>query len=94
MAVIERGWEQEADESLLAICNEEARALLTNNVGDFVAVVRLWAVESRSHPGLIFTSDASMPRHRDSIGGYVAALDEVLRLHPEIEALRDRILWL
>lgn len=94
VAAVERGWEQEADEPLLSICTQDARALLTNNVGDFVTVARHWATETRSHFGLIFTSDASMPRGRDSIGRYVEALDEILRLHPGADALRDLQLWL
>lgn len=93
-AAMEQGWEREDDESLLNSCAEQIRALLTNNVGDLVIVVRTWAAETRSHSGLIFTSDASMPRGRDCIGRYVTALEEILRLHPQDGAIRDRLLWL
>lgn len=74
VAATERGWEEE-DESLLGVCTAEGRALVTNNVGDFTVIARRWATEIRSHAGLIFTSDASMPRHRETIGRYVHALD-------------------
>ena len=122
VAAVERGWERTDDEALLSICGEEARALLTSNVGDFATIARRWAAEGRHHAGLIFTADASLPRHRDGIGRYVAlddllrssptgltpaahtpagpagptslALDELLRLHPDDDALRDRVHWL
>lgn len=94
VAVQERGWEREDDESLLTVCDDEHRALLTNNVGDFVTISRSWAVEGRSHSGLIFTSDVSMPRGRHTIGRYLAALEEILLAHPDEHALQDQVLWL
>lgn len=93
-AAKERGWKECGDESLLGICTAEGRALVTNNVADFTVIARRWATESRSHAGLIFTSDASMPRHRGTIGRYVNALDRLHRMHTERDALRDRIHWL
>jgi len=60
-AAVERGWHREPDEVLLTLCAGEQRTLLTNNVGDFMAIVRSWAVSGQHHAGLIFTSDASLP---------------------------------
>jgi len=94
VAAIERGWETEDDEPLLALCDQEQRALMTNNVADFAVISRNWAVEGRRHAGLIFTSDASMPRNRDSIGRYVEALAEMLRSNPGHDAFVDRVHWL
>lgn len=94
VAAIERGWETEADVPLLALCDQEQRALLTNNVADFAVISRNWAVEARRHSGLIFTSDASMPRNRDSIGRYVEALAELLGSNPGHDAFVDRVHWL
>ena len=94
MAVIERGWESEDDDSLLALCHQERRALLTNNVADFIVIARRWAAEGREHSGLIFTSDSSMPRSRATIGRYVEALEELLRTRPTDDALTDRVHWL
>ena len=94
VAAIERGWEAEDDEALLVACEREERALLTNNVGDFVVIARRWAVEGRRHAGLVFTSDASMPRNRDTIGRYAEALDALLASHPKDDALADRTHWL
>ena len=94
VAAIERSWEAFLDEALLEACQSEQRALLTNNVGDFATIARNWAAQGRRHCGLIFTSDASMPRSRDRIGRYVAARDALLTVNPRPVALLDQIHWL
>lgn len=94
VAAVERGWQLLADEELLSVCAGEQRALLTNDVGDFALVARRWNAEGRGHAGLVFTSDASMPRSRRSIGVYVEALDAVMKANLGNDALADRIWWL
>lgn len=94
VAAVENGWHQEDDEPLLALCVADRRALLTNNVGDFTAIARRWVVDGRQHCGLIFTSDASLPRGRDTIGKFVGLLDELLELHSELDAFTNRVHWL
>ncbi len=94
IAAIEKGWEAEEDEWLLEACTREARALVTNNVGDFVVIARLWAAQGRSHAGLIFTSDATMPRARHAIGRYVDSLEALLDANPADTAFIDRVHWL
>lgn len=94
VAAIEVGWNELDDPVLFEQCVEDGRALLTNNVRDFVPIVREWAAEGRSHHGLILTSDASMPRTRDNVGGYVDALDSLLAEHPDDDAFVNRVHWL
>jgi predicted nuclease of predicted toxin-antitoxin system len=94
MAVSDRGWEPEDDASLLALCTQELRALLTTNVSDFTAIARAWAVEGRQHSGLVFTSDVSMPRGRNAIGRSLEALDGLMRANPADDAFADRVHWL
>lgn len=94
IAVIERGWETEDDETLFVLCDEESRTLVTNNVADFTVIARRWAVEGRRHSGLIFTSDASMPRTRHAIGRYVEELSGLLLAHSTSDAFADRVHWL
>lgn len=94
VAAIERGWEREEDEALLVTCGEEGRALLTNDVADFMVLCRAWAADGRSHSGLIFTSDAAMPRSRRTIGHFVVALEDLLIRQPADDALQDQVHWL
>lgn len=94
VAAIERGWETEDDESFLVFCDQEQRALLTNNVADFTLIALRWAAEGRQHCGLIFTSDASLPRGRHTIGRYVSTLHELLCANPQDGAFADRVHWL
>ena len=94
VAAIERAWEAIDDEALLEACQGEERALLTNNVADFEIIARRWAPQGRRHHGLIFTSDASMPRGRHTIGHYVTKLDDLLTVHRRLDALIDQIHWL
>jgi hypothetical protein len=93
VAAIEQGWEWELDEPLLALCASEQRALVTNNVADFTAIARRWAAQGRSHAGLVFTSDASLPRTRATIGRYVQLLHDLMTEHSE-DALVDGVHWL
>ena len=94
VAAIEMGWETEGDESLLNLCHSEQRVLLTNNVADFVTIIRRWALEGRSHSGLMFTSDTSLPRGRSTIGTYVARLEELLDSNVRGNAFLDCVHWL
>ena len=94
IAVTERGWHAENDEPLLERCVEEPRALMTNNVADFAQIARRWAAQGRRHAGLIFISDTSMPRGRDTIGRFVEAFDELMRANQSETALDDRVIWL
>jgi hypothetical protein len=94
VAAIERGWETEDDEPLLEICEQEQRALLTNNIDDFAVLARRWATEGHRHAGLIFTSDVSMPRNRRTIGRYIDRLDRLLQSNPRDDAFADRLHWL
>lgn len=94
VAAVERGWEVEEDESLLTICADELRALLTNDVADFIGIARSWAAEGQNHAGLIFTADGRMPRTRDMVGRYVDALDALLVENRSDDAFTNRIHWL
>jgi hypothetical protein len=90
----DRGWSLDDDERLLSSCAEQQRALLTNNVGDFMLIGRRWALEDRQHFGLIFTSDRSLPRSRQTIGTSVSLLGSLLSANPDPSALVDQIQWL
>jgi predicted nuclease of predicted toxin-antitoxin system len=94
VTVSERGLKGASDESLLLLCAAEHRALVTNNVRDFVPFARAWAAAEREHAGLLFTADASLPRHKGAIGRFVAVLTALMDGHPGERALADQIRWL
>jgi hypothetical protein len=93
-AALERGWQAEDDETLLGLCAAEARALVTSNVADLAVIARRWAATGRQHAGLIFTSDQSLPRGRNTVGRFVACLHGLLSENPADAALAGQIRWL
>lgn len=90
----EQGWEAEDDEPLLDLCASDGRALLTNNVADFAVIARQWQSQGRTHHGLIFTSDHSMPRSRNTIGQYVELLAVLMTDNPGHDGFVHRVHWL
>ena len=82
------------DESLLALCDRESRALMTNNARDFVPLVRARAAAGQDHAGLLLTSDVSLPRHKGTIGEYVALLAALMTAASGDRALVNQVRWL
>jgi hypothetical protein len=92
--VSERGLKGLDDEALLALCEVESRALLTNNVRDFVPITRAWAAAGRDHAGMVLTSDASLPRGKRTIGRYVELLSALMDANRAERALAGQVRWL
>jgi len=82
-----------ADRPLLETAATEERALVTNNVRDFAPIAVSWAAEGRDHHGLIFTSDRSLPRSRNTIGLFVDVLRRLLDAEPAADALPNQVRW-
>lgn len=94
VTAFEMDWHTEDDETLLTLCTGQRRALLTNNVADFAAVTDRWQAEGRSHFGIIYTSDASLPRAPAMIGTYRDRLAQLMLTHPADDELVDMVCWL
>ncbi|MEI6621283.1 MAG: DUF5615 family PIN-like protein [Actinomycetes bacterium] len=94
VTAFELDWHTEDDETLLTLCAGQRRALLTNNVADFAVVTRAWQAEGRSHCGVIFASDASLPRVLAMIGTYLDRLAQIMTTHPGDNELLDVVCWL
>ena len=94
VTVSERGMKGLDDETLLAFCDAESRALLTNNARDFVPLVRAWVAAGREHAGVVLTSDASLPRTKGAIGRYVALLSALMSANAADRALAGQVRWL
>lgn len=78
-----------SDEDLVAEALAARRVILTNNVGDFAQLAM-----TVDHYGMVFTSDRSLSRSRQTIGLYVETLDRFLNQHVKDAALRGQWLWL
>ena len=83
-----------ADEELLRRMAGERRAIVTNNVKDFVPLATRAALAAGEHHGLLLTSDRTMPRRLDAIGRLVDALDRFLQRHNGEDSCRNQVQWL
>ena len=82
------------DRVIFAAAVAAGRALVTNNVVDYVPLCHGVAISGQGHSGLLLTSDRSLPRDRPAIGRTVTVLAALLTAHPTDDALRNRVLWL
>ena len=82
------------DRDLFELMAAKGRAIFTANVAGFMVLVSQLALEGRDHHGLLLTSDAAMPRSRNTIGLYVRTIDRYLIAHPTEDALRNHVDWL
>jgi hypothetical protein len=72
----------------------ERRALVTENVADFLPLLATAAIRGDDHFGVVLTSSRQFPRRRRAIGRLVVALDAFLATHPADDALRGQSWWL
>lgn len=83
-----------SDEELFRRMTQEQRAIMTNNVKDFVPLTSQAALDGDDHYGVLLTSDRSMPRRSDTIGRMVGALDAFLRCYQDKDGYCNQVQWL
>lgn len=83
-----------SDPELWATLQSERRALLTENVGDFMPLVHQAVAAHEEHWGIVFSSPRSMPRGSGTIGLFVDRLGEFLEEHSGEEDFRNGVHWL
>ena len=83
-----------SDRDVLALATTQRRAVVTENVADFIELHRVAVITRTSHFGLIFTSPRQFPRTRRAIGRLVRALEALLAAYPMTDGLRDQTWWL
>jgi len=83
-----------SDGELLRRMAQERRAIMANNVKDFMPLATRAALGADDHYGLLLTSDRSMPRRTDAIGRFVDALDAFLQCHQGEDSCYNQIRWL
>lgn len=81
------------DRELWKRASAEGRAVMTEDVADFMPLAREAAAAGERHFGVIFTSPRSLPRGTGTIGVYVERLDRFLRDRPADDALTDQVYW-
>ena len=82
------------DQAVLEAAVAEGRAVVTNNVRHFMPLHNEWLATGRDHLGIVFTSDASMPRAKRTIGLFVRRLEKLLAAHRRHDGLAGSGHWL
>lgn len=80
-----------ADREIVRRMAAEKRAVVTNDVLDFQPIHNLTLTAGEEHYGMVFTSDATMPRNKASIPLWVKTLKELATANPADAALRNRV---
>lgn len=83
-----------ADREIVERMSEERRAVLTNDVDDFQPIHHSVVAAGKEHYGMVFTSDATMPRDKASIPLWVRTLDRFLADRSDEDALKNRVHFL
>lgn len=83
-----------ADIEVLRRAAAERRTLVTNDVLDFLLIHHQLLDSGEGHYGIVFTSDATMPRNKASVPLWTKAPRKLLKTSPEDDALRNRVLHL
>lgn len=94
-AVQERDALREAsDITVFGVAQAERRAVVTENVPDYMPLDASAHASGRPHFGLVFTTNKSLPRHRKAfVGEAVQRLHDICIAHSEDEA-SSLVQWL
>ena len=71
-----------SDRLILEVACGEGRAVVTNNIKDFRPPAAEWLAQGRVHTGLILLP-STRTRTRGAIAAVAAAIENVLRNHPD-----------
>lgn len=82
------------DEDLLTYSTAQGRALVTEDVGDFMPIHGRWLSSGQVHCGVVFVSRRRFSRDRSGIGRLVHALGHLLTSCPADDVLSSQTLWL
>jgi hypothetical protein len=82
------------DRELWSHVQSERRALLTENLADFMPFVHEAAATGDDHWGLIMSSPRSLPHGKNTIGAFVQRLRALLETNPREADFRNGLHWL
>jgi predicted nuclease of predicted toxin-antitoxin system len=80
-----------SDRTILEVASREGRAVVTNNIKDFRPLAAEWLAQGKLHAGLILLP-SRRTRSRNAIAAVAAAIETVLRDHPD--GLNGRECWI
>ena len=85
---------QMSDEDLLRWSHANERALVTENVQDFLPIHGEFLNHGEPHAGIVMTSPNKFPRSTAGIGTLVTALARLLEERADVGRLESDVLWL
>ena len=94
VSAFEVGMQLASDEEILEYCRGEERVVLTNNHSDFAQIARNWIIVGRSHCGIVYTSDQSLPRTVANAHQIVRRINMLIATIPPGSDLQDQQRWL
>lgn len=83
-----------SDEELLTGASRDRRAIVTENVSDFMRLVGQWADADQDHSGVVIALSTRFSRTPAGHGELVEGLVELCADRPEEDALRDGVHFL
>lgn len=83
-----------ADEELLVIAAREGRALVSENVADFMRLYGEWGAAGRRHAGIVIALSSRFSRTPAGYEVFVGSLVELCERRPADEALGDAVHFL
>lgn len=78
-----------SDRIIFEVACSEGRAVVTNNIKDFRPLAAEWLARGRTHGGLILLP-SSRTRTRTAVPALTAAVEAILRAHPDGIASSER----
>ena len=84
--------EGQDDVAVLKLATASDRALVTDNVDDFMRLHRLFLADGEDHAGILLASSRNLPRSKQTIGVWVKTLHAFLRSNPT--SLKNECRWL
>jgi hypothetical protein len=79
------------DQELVSRMATDQRAIVTNGIGDFQPIHDRVVGRGGEHYGMLFTTDATLPRDKANIPTWVATLAAFLEEHEDDAAMRNRV---
>lgn len=83
-----------ADEELLVVAAREGRALVSENVVDFMRIYGEWGASERRHAGIVIALSSRFSRTPAGYEVLVDSLDDLCEQRPGHEALADAVHFL